>query len=178
MKQYLINNIRQARKKYMPPRIKTLFIAEKPPQSPDRFFYYEDVKQYDSLFIYLMKELYYDNIDLYQISSRATSIKAEILTRFKNDGYYLMDLSDDSSSFAEAYASELMTSLSELVSKGIMSTETPIILIKANVYDCLFSRLVTAGYNVIDERIPFPGSGQQKNFEEHFRNALQQIQSL
>ena len=64
MKQYLINNIRQARKKYMPLRIKTLFIAEKPPQSPDRFFYYEDVKQHDSLFIYLIKELYHDNIDL------------------------------------------------------------------------------------------------------------------
>lgn len=175
MKQYLINNIRQARKKYMPIKIKTLFIAEKPPKAPDRFFYYEDVRQYDSLFIYLMKELYHDNIDLYLTSSRTTSIKAEILTRFKNDGYYLMDLSDDSSSFAEVYASELMTSLSELVNKGIMSMETPIILIKANVYDCLFSRLVTAGYNVIDERIPFPGSGRQKDFEECFRNALKQI---
>ena len=40
------------------------------------------------------------------------------------------------------------------------------------VYDVAFSALKEAGLPVIDERIPFPGSGRQKDFEVAFSRAL------
>jgi hypothetical protein len=40
-----------------------------------------------------------------------------------------------------------------------------VILIKATVYDVAFYALREARLPVVDERVPFPGSGQQKRFE-------------
>jgi hypothetical protein len=46
------------------------------------------------------------------------------------------------------------------------------ILIKATVYDVAFTALREAHLPVIDERIPFPGSGQQLRFAAAFERAL------
>ena len=46
------------------------------------------------------------------------------------------------------------------------------ILIKAPVYDAAFAPLRDAGLTVVDVKVPFPGSGQQKRFEEQFALAL------
>jgi hypothetical protein len=43
--------------------------------------------------------------------------------------------------------------------------------IKFSVYDAAFEPLRLAGLPVIDERIPFPASGQQKKFLASFRRA-------
>jgi hypothetical protein len=47
-----------------------------------------------------------------------------------------------------------------------------IILVKATVYDAAHSPMKSAGLPVVDERIPFPGSGQQRRLEEAFSRAL------
>jgi hypothetical protein len=49
--------------------------------------------------------------------------------------------------------------------------------IKVNVFDLLFESLRQAGLPVADERIPFPGSGQQGRFREKMREALEPNQS-
>ena len=41
-------------------RLRILFVAEAPPNSADRYFYFEDVKRDDWLWIALMKGLYPD----------------------------------------------------------------------------------------------------------------------
>ena len=55
----------------------------------------------------------------------------------------------------------------------VVDEETPIILIKATVYDAAAHALIDAGYeNVVRVRMPFPGSGRQKEFYPEFRRAL------
>ena len=56
-----------------------------------------------------------------------------------------------------------------------ISKTTPIMLIKSNVYDTCYAPMTAAGYRVINERLPFPGSGQQKVFREKFKSALEEI---
>jgi hypothetical protein len=48
-----------------------------------------------------------------------------------------------------------------------------IILVKATVYDAAYTPMKWAGQPVIEERIPFPGSGQQRRFEQAFARVLQ-----
>ena len=45
----------------------------------------------------------------------------------------------------------------------------------ATVYDTAFQPLMHAGLPVVDERIPFPGSGQQVRFGYVFDRALRSI---
>ena len=48
----------QARARYVPRRTRVLFVAEAPPLSLERYFYFEDVRNGDWLWIALMKELF------------------------------------------------------------------------------------------------------------------------
>ena len=53
-----------ARTKYKPETIKYLFVAETPPKTnSERFFYFENVMEQDSLFLETMKVLYPDLIE-------------------------------------------------------------------------------------------------------------------
>jgi hypothetical protein len=47
-----------------------------------------------------------------------------------------------------------------------------IIVIKASVFDLVRDPLISAGLSLIDERVPFPGSGQQRRFVAAFLRAL------
>lgn len=58
--EYLREQYAAARNKYKPSHIKILLIAEAPPNNLDRYFYYEDVKSHDSLFLEIMGILYPD----------------------------------------------------------------------------------------------------------------------
>ncbi len=40
----------RAARRYKPDDVKTLLVAEAPPASPERYFYFEDVREHDSLF--------------------------------------------------------------------------------------------------------------------------------
>lgn len=60
--------------------------------------------------------------------------------------------------------------------KAVDKLSTNIILIKANVYDCLYHDLKDRHYRVQDKRIPFPSSGQQQRFAEEMQKALEEIQ--
>lgn len=68
--------------------------------------------------------------------------------------------------------SSLDESVPDLVRRCKRLNPDRIILIKTNVYDIAFSALREANLPVVNERIPFPGSGQQKRFEKAFASAL------
>lgn len=161
-----------ARNKYKPSHIKTLLLAEAPPNNLDRYFYYEDVKTHDSLFLETMGVLYPDQKKRYLKLGRDTNLKVELLQNFREDGYWLMNLSDLPLGLFWTEPESLLPSLLERLRKQI-DKKTPIILIKANVYDLCYDLLMANGYKVISERIPFPGSGQQGVFRTKFRKALQ-----
>ena len=76
---------------YRPAGIKTLIIGEAPPDGGTRFFYYDNVPQYDYLFLAVMGVLYPTETLLYKIN-RTPKEKKKLLERFKTDGFYLMDL--------------------------------------------------------------------------------------
>src|SRR4051794_36679216 len=87
----------EAREKYRPNPIKVLFIAEAPPQfSASRFFYFEDVRRGDTLFLEMMKVLYpnrtkfremnegqNENFDARQVRRN----KPAFLRTFQEDGF-------------------------------------------------------------------------------------------
>ena len=87
-------NLEKARQKYLPKKIKYLLVAEAPPDSLERFFYFEDVKQHDYLFLGVAQAMYPDLKDKFLTSKRKMEIKKLILERFKSEGFFLLDLSD------------------------------------------------------------------------------------
>lgn len=162
----------EARNAYRPAQIRTLIVAEAPPCALDRYFYFEDVKKQDSLFLEIMGVLYPEEKDMYLSSGRQTMLKTALLERFMADGFWLYDLCEIPTSIipgpTDKDAEHLLNDLQQHISK-----DTPIILIKANVFDLCYDLLYSNGYNVINDRLPFPGSGQQKVFREKFKQALQ-----
>lgn len=172
--------INSARKKYKPKRIKLLLIAEAPPEQIERFFYYEEVKDNDWLYLGLVKALCgkgtYD-------TKKIRANKKLILETLQQDGIYLMDLypfplrPDFLVEFdTKLCKSDLIQALE--AEKAVDKLSTNIILIKTNVYDCLYRDLKDKNYRIQDKRIPFPSSGQQQKFAEAMQKALEEIQYI
>lgn len=170
--------LEKARLKYKPDSVKYLLIAEAPPDSLDRFFYYENVHQHDYLFLGVAEALYPELKDRFIASRRDNKIKRSILLEFQTDGFYLLDLSELPLSILK---NNLASQLAYLIEKieQVANKETKIILIKATVYDTAFYTLKRYGFdNVINLRIPFPGQGGQRLFQTEFRKALELVSYL
>jgi hypothetical protein len=149
----------EAARKYRPAKVKLLLVAEAPPTALDRYFYFEDVTEQDSLFRYIAREI---------TGVKPTrENKAELLGKLQDQGVFLIDLKPD-----PADGTPLSSYVDDLVERCEELKPEKIILIKATVYDAVYDALASAGLPVVDERIPFPGSGQQRNFEKAFRRAL------
>jgi hypothetical protein len=165
-----------ARLKYKPTKVKYLLIAEAPPDSFERFFYYDNVHQHDYLFLGVAQALYPNLKDNFLASGRNSAIKNSILLKMKADGFYLLDLSDLPLSLMTG---DLSSQLPKLVGKinKVADEHTQIILIKATVFDTTYAYLNQRGFkNVVDIRIPFPGQGGQKNFQIKFNEALKLVE--
>jgi hypothetical protein len=169
----LTQKLESARQKYKPILVKYLLIAEAPPDSIERFFYYENVKQHDHLFLGVAQALYPELKEKFLSSGRDQQIKAYILRKLQQDGFFLLDLSELPLSYMTGTLDSNAPSLIPKVRKSVIS-ETRIILIKATVYDTAFQLLRNEfGPKVIDCRIPYPGQGGQKLIQEKFKQALE-----
>lgn len=174
----LKNQYEKARQKYKPDSVKYLLIAEAPPDSIERFFYYENVCNHDHLFLGVAQALYPGHKQEFLASGRNGDIKSSILLKLKADGFYLLDLSELPCSLMTSNLRSQLPSLVERIEK-VADKTTKIILIKASVYDTAFRYLRQQGFeNVVDVRIPFPASGQQKSFRAGFRDALKLVNFL
>ena len=167
-----------AREKYKPSPIRCLLVAEAPP-SDDRYFYFEDVRAKDKLFVHTMKVLFPKQLDGY-VGGRSRGQKAELLRQFQRCGFWLIDsLEDPIPTGHKATAkyllqrSDLLERLRRLKEVGDIGRTTPIVLVKATVYDAFFGPLVAAGHSVIDERIYFPSTSREPEFESGFSRALE-----
>lgn len=169
----IAERIRKAREKYLPEKIRILLVAEQPPINLDRFFYYENVKEHDWLFLGVMKVLDPVKCRLYLDGGRQSQDKRAMLENFRRADFFLMDMFD--SPLVEDQKDDFIDRISALESEGRLDKSVPVILIKANVYDNLYRKLKILGYNVVNQRIPFPGSGQQKNFDNAFRHGLESV---
>jgi hypothetical protein len=148
-----------AAKRYQPEWIKLLLVAEAPPRALHRYFYFSDVTSHDSLFRYVARSI------LHVEPTRQT--KPELLEQLRRAGVFLIDLKQDS-----VDGTRLEDYVPDLVSRIRTLNPEKIILIKATVHDAAYTTLADAAFPVVSERVPFPGSGQQKRFEQAFARAL------
>lgn len=153
----------QAAARYRPDVVRLLLIAEAPPSAPDRYFYFEAVTRHDSLFQYVVRAV------LGIEPSR--SEKPSQLRRLADRGVFLIDLKPDPKKPGENLAPHVL----DLVSRATALHPRNVITIKANVCDLVQQPLRAAGLQVVDQRVPFPGSGQQRRFLEAMGTALESI---
>lgn len=168
----LIEKLESARLNYKPEIIKFLLIAEAPPDSLDRFFYYENVKEHDYLFLGIANSLYPEQKNEYLASGRESNIKGKILKKFQGEGFYLIDLSELPLSLQRQNLYSCVRILLKKM-RNLVDLTSIIIPIKANVYEIVRTPILETGYqNFIDISIPFPGQGWQKVFHDRFEEAL------
>ncbi|KKU29568.1 MAG: hypothetical protein UX41_C0015G0002 [Candidatus Collierbacteria bacterium GW2011_GWE1_46_18] len=156
---------RLAAQKYQPEKIRLLLVAEAPPRAEDRYFYFESVDKQDSLFRYVVRCVL--NIE------PTREGKAEYLSALKEMGIFLIDLVQDPLGPKDKLIDA--ADLNSLTSRCKTLQPEAIVLVKTTVYDVAFDSLRSVGLPVVDERIPFPGSGQQLRFVSAFTSALEKI---
>jgi hypothetical protein len=149
--------------RYRPEALALLLVAEAPPSGLDRSFYFEDVLDQDSLFRHVVRAV------LAIEPSRAH--KARQLQRLAHPGVFLIDLKPDPKLDGET----LEAYVPDLVARAVELRPRHVITIKANVRELAQEPLRAAGLDVVDERIPFPGSGQQRRFLKRMDAGLASI---
>ena len=170
------------REKYRPVKIKVLFIAESPPPADSSkpttraFYRLEAAGDGDRLFNNTMQALYPDEVggNLENPASR----KAELLQRFQADGFYMIEVLDESlvpgtkTSQRQKELKEAVPALVEKVKK-LADDQTKIILIKSNPFKICADPLREAGFDVLNtETLNYPGYWQEKAYREKLAKLL------
>lgn len=165
---------RNAQEKYRPQKIRYLLIAESPPSDPSRYFYFENVKARDALFLETMKALYPSRWDT---AANLRRQKKQFLDRFRDDGFYLLDAVEVplGRKTSRQKVAEIRGNIPDLIRRvhALIDLDTPIALISAPVFQVCDKALRARGYAVAnDEMIDFPSSGRQKAFRAKFAKVL------
>jgi len=147
---------REAAARYRPDRVDTLLVSEAPPSALDRYFYFEDVATHDSLFRHVVEGL---------LGEKPTRDKAPYLDELRERGWFLIHMSEDP--FRDR--SVLPPLLPDLLARCEELEPRRIIVVGAPLYDLVRGPMRAAGLTVVDVRLPYPGSGQQRRFLEAFR---------
>src|SRR5262249_11956255 len=134
--------------------------AEAPPGALDRYFYFDDVREQDSLFRYVCRGV------LGREPTRQD--KPKLLAALRDRGVFLIDLQEE-----PVDGTPIREFVPRLIERCTEMNPRRFVLVKANVFDAAYVSLKQAGLPVIRERIPFPGSGRQREFEVAFRRALE-----
>lgn len=159
----------QAAAKYRPQHVRLLLIAHAPPDDVDRYFYFEDVREKDDLFRYVVQ-------GLFGVMPHDRSAKALWLARLRDAGVFLIDLVEQPISShvrgRKAKVRDLKPFVPGLIDRARALRPEHVLLIKTDVYDAAFRQAHEAGLPVVAERMPFPTSGRQKEFERGFARAI------
>ena len=147
---------RNAAARYRPTRIDTLLVSEAPPAALDRYFYFEDVAEHDSLFRHVVQAV---------LGVKPTRDKAPYLDELREHGWFLAHMSEDP--FRDRAV--LRALLPDLIARCAELEPRRIVVVGAPLYDLVYRPMREAGLPVVDARLPYPGSGQQRRFLEGFR---------
>jgi hypothetical protein len=151
---------RAAAERYRPEEIDLLLVAEAPPSALDRYFYFEDVLTHDSLFRHVVEGV---------MGEKPSRDKAPYLEELQARGIFLTHVCEDPFS---SRRDVLPGCIPGLVERCRALGPRHVILVGAATYDQAYDALVAAGLPVVDVRLPYPGSGQQRRFLEGFALAL------
>lgn len=170
---------REAARCYLPDQLRLLFIAEAPPAyKVNRLFYFTGLTNGDTLFLEMMKVLYTAEIgyrnDTFQPGSSVKLMrnrKPELLRKFQNDGYHLIDAYEQpmpDGADTATKTSLMRSTLPALRSKVrhlVREQSVPIILIGGITYSVCAEALRLDGKNVANNAmINHPARGGQKFF--------------
>lgn len=148
---------------YTPSAVRLLLIAEAPPCDTDRYFYFTHPDRHDWLFRYVYLGLTGTKAD--------PADKPRCLEQIRRCGVLVTELHQ--ANVSAPSAARLTPCVPGLVDRCRAIGPAHIALIKSIVYDVAFEPLTRAGFSVIDQRLPFPASGQQKRFLEGFARVVQ-----
>jgi hypothetical protein len=151
---------RRAAQRYRPETVDLLLVAEAPPSALDRYFYFEDVLTHDALFRHVVRGI---------LGETPSRDKAPYLDELRDRGVFLVDLSEDP---FDDRRHTLPPCVPGLVDRCLGIDPQRVILISVGTYDHAYDALREAGVPVVDARLPFPGSGQQRRFLDEFAEAL------
>jgi len=176
----------KASRKYRPAPVKVLFIAEAPPAYRfERFFYFEQVREADTLFLEMMKVLY--PVDTGFVPSRKSEFlaktvrqrKVEFLEKFKQDGFYLIDASEEpmpedaDTTAKKRIIHNALPGLRRKVRKLCRGGEVLVVLIGGPAYSVCADVLRPDGLRVLNEEmINHPARGGQELFRLKLGNVL------
>jgi hypothetical protein len=162
----------QAAARYRPQRTRVLFVAEAPPDSEDRYFYFEEVYDRDYLWLALMKALYGEE---FHRPARERTRKAYWLRRFQEDGCQLIDaVKEPLSGGHSKRVRTIRAQKAESVSEAMEIDPRYIVLIKSTVWQALAPAYRDARLRVVNEGpLPFPSSGRQRQFHDVFRGLVE-----
>ncbi len=170
----------QAREKYRPQNIKVLLITEAPPaRERSLYFYHEQLRRGDSLFLETIKVLFPEEVEAFETVKQIRAEKAYFLKRLQEEGFFLMNAIEtplpDKTAAARSriYRENLPTLIREIL--RIAWPNTTIVIISAVVYRAIGKELKTSGFNLIQEDIiAYPNSGQQLNFRRKLKPLLRE----
>lgn len=146
----------RAAARYRPEQVDTLVVAEAPPSALDRYFYFEDVAVHDSLFRHVVQAV---------LGEKPTRDKAPYLDELRERGWFLLHMSEEP--FRDRAV--LPPLLPDLLVRCEELRPRRIVVVGARLFDLVYRPLRDAGLPVIDVRLPYPGSGQQRRFLDGMR---------
>jgi len=174
--------------RYKPATVRVLFIAEAPPAFRfNRLFYFENLRNGDTLFLEMMKTLYGSEVGFrengFSPGSSAEGIrsrKSELLARFMREGYFLIDASEEPMPDRASSSQKLnllRASVPRLIARFkefAIDKNTPIVLIGGVTYSACPHSLTNLGFNVTNQAmIDHPARGGQLRFRQKLRCTLQ-----
>ena len=181
---------REAARRYLPDQLRVLFIAEAPPAfKVNRHFYFTGLTDGDTLFLEMMKVLYPAEIgyisDTFQPGSSVKVVrnrKPELLRKFQNDGYHLIDayerpMPDDAdTAIKTSLMRTTLPALQRKVRRLVREQSLPIILIGGVTYSVCAEALRLDGKNVANNAmINHPARGGQKLFRAKLKAVLSKL---
>jgi len=163
------------REKYQPQKIKLLFLTEGiTPHNEKKFIYFYNpfFNQSSELFNYVMASIF-PNYSL----GFSSKLKANYLDKFVKKGYFLDDVFPiyDESNNKELYLKIWIDKELEKNLKLLISNDTPIIIIKEDLFNILNPKLIKLGYsNIYQEPIPFPDK-DLNSFKKKVKCAIKEL---
>ena len=146
-----MNEFIRLRKQYRPKDIKICFVFESPP-AHGGYFYDPSGRVTELLFRSLVNTLFGKNFNN----------KDEGLRHFQNKGFYLVNpIYTPINKISDKTADQMILENYEVFKKDLIKEglkETPLILVKSNIWKLLKDRLTDDGFKVLNREvmIPFP----------------------
>ncbi len=168
----------EAREAFKPGKVSVLLVSEAPANRNERgeypYFYFTDQRPTaSSLYMNTMRAVFREGQDY--------SDKGFWLGKFQKHGYYLLGAAMcpvDKMGIKDKERNETVRSCAEtnLLPEVKQLSPTAILLIKKNVFEIVRPILARSGFNVLnDEVVPFPGSGQQREFRRRAGKLLASV---